>query len=551
MNRNLLKMLFVGACAGFTIPMSAQESVKTRNVSFEGWHLLSYEKDGVYAAEVNQAYEYLKNRKPAARTIVGIIDGGVDITHEDIKDVLWCNPGEIPGNGIDDDKNGYVDDVHGWNFLGTPDGKQMELGFTMADHEYLKLREKYETVDTVSFSPKERKKYAYFQDVCKYSTICQAYREIAVAEAAVKYAEVFNRELGEQYPKKKKFEIKDFGPLLKEGETDPGRIAAYNFFLKRFQRRKNRLIWDEQFYTNRKSVIEEVKAEYNKLMDDYYEGVRIRSTLGDDPEKINDRFYGNNNLLAESAMHGQHVGGIVGANRHNNIGIEGVADVDLMFLRVGPGAGDEHDKEVALCIRYAVDNGARVINMSFGKPFSLHNKWMIDAMKYAEKKGVLLVHSAGNDGINLDVRDFYPNRYVSKNKVLRNWIAVGAIDMYGNPASFSNYGKKEVDLFAPGVKVFSSIYDRRFKYRAMDGTSMAAPVVTGVIALIWNYFPELTAEEVKEAVLGGVTSRKGAIVTCPGNEEKIDFADLCRTGGTLNALEAVKLAEKIYMEKYK
>ena len=176
---------------------------------------------------------------------------------------------------------------------------------------------------------------------------------------------------------------------------------------------------------------------------------------------------------------------------------------------------------------------------------------MIVAMKYAEKKGVLLVHSAGNDGINLDERDFYPNRYVSKNKTLRNWIAVGANDMNGNPAPFSNYGKKEVDLFAPGVNVYSTIYDKRFKYRAMDGTSMAAPVVTGVIALIWNYFPELTAEEVKEAVLGSVTSRKGAIVPCPGSGEKIDFADLCRTGGIVNALEAVKLAEKIYEEKHK
>ncbi len=551
MNRVLLKMLFVGACAGFTIPVSAQKTTDTKNVSFVGWHLLSYEKEGVYAAGVNQAYEYLKDRKPAKKTIVGIVDGGVDITHEDLKDVLWQNPGEIPGNGIDDDKNGYVDDVHGWNFLGTPDGKQMELGFTMADQEYLKLCEKYEGIDTTKLSAKERGEYAYFKDVCKYSPICRAYREIAIAEAAVKYAEVFNRELKEKFPKKKKFEIKEFGPLLEEGETDPVRISAYNFFLKRFQRRKNRLEWSEQFYNNRNSVVEETKAEYNKLKNDYYEGVRIRSTLGDNPEKINDRFYGNNNLLAESAMHGVHVGGIVGANRHNNIGIEGVADVELMFLRVGPGAGDEHDKEVALCIRYAVDNGARVINMSFGKPFSLHNKWMIDAMKYAEKKGVLLVHSAGNDGINLDERDFYPNRYVSKNKTLRNWIAVGANDMNGKPAPFSNYGKKEVDLFAPGVNVYSTIYDKRFKYRAMDGTSMAAPVVTGVIALIWNYFPELTAEEVKEAVLGSVTSRKGAIVPCPGSGEKIDFADLCRTGGIVNALEAVKLAEKIYEEKHK
>lgn len=521
-----------------------------KNASFEGWHLRSYETDGVYGAGVNQAYEYLKNREPKARTVVGIVDGGVDVTHEDLKDVLWRNPGEIPGNGIDDDGNGYVDDVHGWNFLGTPDGKQMEIGYTMADHEYMRLREKYENVDTTSLSSKERREYDYFQDVCEFSFICQAYREIAVAEAAVKYVEVFNRELKKQYPKRKNFEIKEFAPLLDEGETDAGRVSAYNFFLKRFQRRKNRLVWNEQFCNNRNSVVEEVKTNYEKLKDAYLTGVKNRATLGDDPENVKDRFYGNNNLLSESAVHGQHVGGIVGATRNNGIGVDGVADVDLMFVRVGPGNGDEHDKEVALCIRYAVDNGARVINMSFGKPFSHHNKWMIAAMKYAEKKGVLLVHAAGNDGMSLDVRDFYPNRYISKNKTLQNWIAVGSIDMDGNPASSSNYGKREVDLFAPGVNVYSTIYDKRFKYRAMSGTSMATPVVTGVIALIWNYFPELTAEEVKEAMLGGVTSRKGEVVPCPGNGEKVDFDSLCRTGGIVNALEAVKLAEKMYVKKF-
>lgn len=176
---------------------------------------------------------------------------------------------------------------------------------------------------------------------------------------------------------------------------------------------------------------------------------------------------------------------------------------------------------------------------------------MIDAMRYAEKKGVLLVHAAGNDGMCLDERDFFPNRYVSKNKTLRNWIAVGSMDMDGNPASSSNYGKREVDLFAPGVNVYSSIYipGKRIKYRAMSGTSMATPVVTGVIALIWNYFPELTAEEVKEAILGGVKSRKGDTVPCPGSGEKVDFDSLCRTGGILDALEAVKLAEKMAMKK--
>lgn len=142
----------------------------------------------------------------------------------------------------------------------------------MADHEYMRLREKYENVDTTSLSSKERREYDYFQDVCKFSFICQAYQEIAVAEAAVKYAEIFNRELKTLYPKGKRFEIKQFAPLLKEGETNEERISAYNFFLKRFYRRKNRLVWDEQFYNNRNKVVEEVRADYEKLKDSYFAG---------------------------------------------------------------------------------------------------------------------------------------------------------------------------------------------------------------------------------------------------------------------------------------
>lgn len=547
--RTSIKVLALNVCLVSMIsPSVAQRVGVHRATSFVGWHLRSFQADGIYGANVNGAYEYLKDRQPKGRTVVGIVDGGLDINHEDLKDVLWTNPGEVAGNGVDDDGNGYVDDIHGWNFLGTPDGKQLEIGYSMADHEYMRLVDKYKDADTTAFSKKERAEYDYFLDACNYSGICRAYRQIAVVEAAVKYAEVFQRELRAKYPRVKTFEVKQFGPLLEEGETDEARISAYNYFMQRMQQRKGRLEWNDEFFQNRHREVELAKANYEKAKATYFEALEARKTLGDDPENIKDCHYGNNNLLAESALHGMHVGGIVGANRHNDLGVDGVADADLMFLRVGDGGGDEHDKEVALCIRYAVDNGARVINMSFGKPFSLHNKWLVDAMKYAEKKGVLLVHAAGNNGGCLDVRDYYPNRYVSKNKALKNWIAVGSISMDGNPAPSSNYSKREVDLFAPGENVYSTIL--KYKYRAMSGTSMATPVVAGVAALIWNYFPELTAEEVKEAILGGVMSRKGDMVPCPGSGEQIDFAELCSTGGILDALQAVKNAENIYMEKY-
>lgn len=512
------------------------------------WHLRSFDADGVYGAEVIRAYEYLKGRQPKARTVVGIVDGGVEIDHEDLKGALWVNEGEIPGNGMDDDGNGYADDVHGWNFLGTPDGKQLEIGYSVADKEYMRLFSKYEGVDTTRLSRKEKKEYLYFQDVCKFSSISRAYRQIASAEVAVKYAEVFQREMAARYPDRKHFLLKHFADLLEEGEKDTERVKAYHFFREKWSK-DPMFVWSQKFYEGREKLIDEAKADYEKRKVNYAAAEKARKALGDDPENIKDRFYGNNNLAAGSALHGMHVGGIVGATRNNGIGVDGVADAALMFLRVGEGSGDEHDKEVALCIRYAVDHGARVINMSFGKPFSPHNEWMVKAMQYAEKKGVLLVHAAGNDGESLDTRDRFPGRNISGEKMLKNWIAVGSIAMNGEPALSSNYGKREVDLFAPGVNIYSTVPGN--KYRTLSGTSMATPVVTGVIALIWNYFPELTVEEVKQAVLGGVTVRKGELVNRPGSREKVDFGELCITGGILNALEAVKLAEKIYMEKLK
>ena len=223
-----------------------------------------------------------------------------------------------------------------------------------------------------------------------------------------------------------------------------------------------------------------------------------------------------------------------------------------MFIRLHEGDGDERDKDVASAIRYAVDNGARVINMSFGKRTSPGKKMVAEAMIYAEKKGVLLVHAAGNDGASLEVHHLYPSKHVSKRRDLKNWIAVGSIGMSGQPARSSNYGKTEVDLFAPGDGIRSTVPQN--KYQNLRGTSMAAPVVAGVVALIWNYFPELSAREVKQAVLKGVTCRKGEAVFKPGagsTMEQIDFAKLCATGGVVNALEAVKVAEKIYEKKSK
>lgn len=445
------------------------------------WHFRCVEKDSICGADIYRAYDYLKGRQLKAKTIVAIIDGGVEVTHQDLKNSLWVNRGEIPGNGIDDDNNGYVDDVHGWNFLGHADGRPIR-GTQIANWEFWRLQEKYTDVDTMKLSRKEKEEYRYFTDiVCRFSTIA---------------------------------------PIF----------ASDKEFVKKYMDR-----------------ISKMREE--------------RLSVGDGVNSLKIRHYGNNNLLGKDSDHGTHVAGIVGATRGDGVGIDGIADVELMILKVLDG-GDEEDKDVAAAIYYAVDHGARVINMSLSKYFSPNKKLVDKAMRYAESKGVLLVKAAGNDGCPMDKYICYPNQFLSRNKLLKNFICVGSIDAFGLVSTFSNYGKKEVDLFAPGDLIFSTVLDN--KYKKLSGTSMAAPVVTGVVALIWNYFPELTMEQVKQAILEGVTSWKGRYVYLPQAEgymmsmfsrgielpqekaqEVVDFGDLCTTGGILNALQAVKIAERM------
>lgn len=469
----------------FLLPLGlvAQEEMKkgqSREVAIlrprelpRDWHWGCMEVDTVSGADIYRAYDYLKGREPKAKTVVAIIDAGGDVTHRDLKDRLWVNRKEIPGNGIDDDNNGFVDDVHGWNFLGLPDGSDIP-GTVAADWEFLRLCDKFANVDTMKLSRKEKAEYRYFVElVMPFSTL-------------------------RLYP-------------------DSSKI-------------------------------------YRKKVEVMHERQKMRESVGDDLNSLKIRCYGNNNLLGANAVHGTHVGGIVGAKPTDESGANGIADVELMFVRM-LGNGDEQDKDVASAIYYAVDNGARVINMSINKFFSPNKKLVYKAMRYAESKGVLIVKAAGNESIPLDKYPAYPNKFLSRKKSLRNFICVGSIGPYGKISRFSNYGKISVDLFAPGEHIYSTVLNG--KHRRMSGTSMAAPVVTGVAALIWNYFPELTAEQVKQAILEGVESWKGRRFELPralgrmrGEKEvkMVNFEELCVTGGVLNALQAVKVAERMSKE---
>ena len=516
------------------------------------WQMGAMDTDKVFGAEIWKAYDYLKKVEPKARTIVAIIDGGTELDHEDLKAALWVNRGEIPGNGIDDDGNGYVDDVHGWNFAGRKDGSQLETGSLEADREYLVLSEQFEGVDTSGLSRKEYKRYRYFKEnVEPFSSIWQAKRDIAGAKAVERYAELFEKELRAKDPNRKAFSGADLASIMKNGETDAARWEAYEFCVRKMK--GNPLMSWTKLYAQRDDLVKDAEKEYRKRVETVKTSERERAALGDNQNDASDRNYGNNRLAGKkSALHGMHVGGIVGATRNNGIGMDGVADVELMFIRLHEGDGDERDKDVASAIYYAADNGARVINMSFGKRTSPGKGMVEKALRYAEKKGILLVHAAGNDGASIEEHHLYPSKHADGKRDLKNWISVGSIGMTGHPAKSSNYGKREVDLFAPGDGVYSSVPGN--KYKNLRGTSMAAPVVAGTAALIWNYFPELSAREVKQALLKGVTCRKGEKVTKPGLSGtlvQVDFEELCATGGVLNALGAVKIAEKMYMKKSK
>jgi subtilisin family serine protease len=239
--------------------------------------------------------------------------------------------------------------------------------------------------------------------------------------------------------------------------------------------------------------------------------------------------------------HGTHVAGIIGAVRNNDVGVDGIApSVKVMMVRAVPD-GDERDKDIANAIRYAVDNGAQVINMSFGKAFSPQKAAVDSAVRYADAHGVLMVHAAGNDAENSDVKASFPSPNYLGGGRAQNWIEVGASSWKSGEslvAPFSNYGHTLVDVFAPGVDILSTVPGG---YERDSGTSMAAPVVTGLAALLLDYFPTLTGADVKRIILASAVRHTDQSVQKPGGGS-VRFGELSATGGIVNAYAAIKMA---------
>jgi len=496
------------------------------------WFNLDPQIDKVRGVSTERAYNELLPNKKSKTVIVAIIDSGVDIEHEDLKDKIWTNEDEIAGNGIDDDKNGYIDDVHGWNFIGNPNGEVVSHDNLELTRLYIKYKKVYDGKSATDFKGKKLDEYNLYQELkTEYEKELEQAKQMvamlnnfmtAYNEADVAVKKFLNKD---EYTNEEVQALVTEDAEITKAKQILGTIASMNIGI-------NDIKDGLEHYDN--------QLKYNLNVD-----FDPRNIVGDDYNNTSEKFYGNTNLIGSDASHGTHVAGIVGANRNNEIGMKGIAnDIKIMVIRTVPD-GDERDKDVANSVYYAVNNGAKIINMSFGKAYS-PNKAVVDAaFKYAEKKGVLLVHAAGNDGQNNDVKKNFPNaRYLKSKKTCKTWIEVGASSWEDEDfaAGFSNYGQKTVDVFAPGVQIYSSIPGSLYKNN--DGTSMASPVVAGLAALVLSYYPNLTAIQLKEIILKSVSDFGSAKVTSPGSKgDKTDFRNLSVTGGIVNAYNALKLAE--------
>jgi len=503
------------------------------------WHMLDLQQDHIYGISIERAYQELLKTKKSTPVIVAIIDSGIDTLHEDLKPVLWHNALE-KDNGLDNDKDGYVGDVFGWNFIGSKDPAK---NVTKDTEEYLRFyfknKERFEKV--TSDDQLSKKDQAVYHEWLRSKTaVLQNTKEQkslnSLANALKLYSQynpVFQKDLNKEV-----FSVSDLKAFQ---TTNTDKIEAQRSYISLFRISRSDTT-NKQIYFKITHLMDSLKLIV-KMPETKPLNYRD-SIVGDNYADFKDRFYGNNNVMGGDHRHGTHVAGIIGAVRNNGVGMNGIADnVKLMMIRTVPD-GDEHDKDVAEAIHYAVDHGAKVINMSFGKTFSPEQQWVEDAFRYAAKKDVLIVKAAGNDGQDIDsVKSFPTTRYIKGDKLMPNVLTIGA----SGPtlptliASFSNYGKTMVDVFAPGVRIYSTVPGKG-TYSPMSGTSMASPVVVGVAAVLKSYFPNLTAVQIKKIIEESVT-KINEPVRKPGTTKMVPMTDLCHSGGIVNVYNAIKLAE--------
>lgn len=521
-----------------TIPL---KSITLSETQLQNWNAADLLLDTIPGMSVDRAYKDIIKDKKGQTIIVGVIDSGVDIEHEDLDGVIWTNSKEIKGNGKDDDQNGYIDDIHGWNFLGDAENENFEYTRIIK-----KLKPKYIGKNLASVNDSDKEEYQiYIQAKAEYEEKYQKavankdqYEQI-VGMAKASHGAVSKVIGKEGYTSKELLAAKADTPemqqniaflsqmfgFLDEGESIPDLVKNLSEGIEHFTDQLN----------------------YNLNLD--FDGRKI---VGDNVNDITDVNYGDNNVMGpnpdkKGIKHGTHVAGIIAAERNNGKGMNGVAqNVKIMAIRAVPN-GDEYDKDIALAIRYAVNNGAKVINASFGKYYATHSDWVREAIKYAGEKDVLIVNAAGNEGIDLDQKEVYPNDQTSTiPEISDNFITIGALNYeYGSMllANFSNYGKSNVDVFAPGVKIWATTPNNTYEF--LDGTSMAAPAVSGVAAMIRSYYPALKASEVKQLLMNSGLTTNATVIVGEGSTNTNKFTELSKSGKMVNLYNALILADKM------
>lgn len=493
--------------------------------------------DSVPGISLDKAYEFIKNKK-GTTVIVGVIDSGIDIEHEDLKNVVWTNEDEIADNDKDDDNNGYTDDIHGWNFLGGEKGaanpEQLELTRIVK-----KWMPRFDGKAAAEISEADKKDFELYTnlkaiiDEKNGNANNQVAQYVGIKELLMKANDTIVKVLnGKELNASNINEVTLADQALMQGKMIMMSILDSGSSI-------------EQAYDELDGIVDHYSNQLNAQYKIDFNG----RVAGDDPYDITDTKYGNNLVIGskDDEIHGTHVSGIIAAERNNGIGMNGVAqNVKIMAVRAVPD-GDEYDKDVALAIRYAVDNGAKVINMSFGKSYSPNKEWVYDAIKYAASKDVLLVHAAGNDASDIDEADNFPtDADDKKTEISDNVITIGAMTRHFNEklvASFSNYGKLNVDVFAPGLEIYSTF--PKDSYESIQGTSMAAPEVAGVAALIRSYYPKLSAAQVKRIIMDSGIEFKQKIILPGSKTDTVDFTELSVSGKILNAYNALLMADTL------
>lgn len=509
-------------------PIESADQLPTRKSALpendlQRWSHLDILKDTVPGMSVDRAYEEIIKDKVGKKVVVAVIDSGIETDHADLKPQIWVNPKETAGNGKDDDKNGYIDDVHGWNILGDTNEEQLEMTRIVSRGD--DGSEQYKR----AVKELAEKRAEAEEENAQLTLLRNAHDKVA------------------KFLKKEDYTKEDLDKIGTDAPDDVKKAKNISYMLLSRGKLAGDFLKEYGDYVN---------GQLNYNLNPDFKGRKTN----DDIFNINDKNYGNNDVMGnrEHAKHGTHVAGIIAQTRHNNIGGDGVAsnNVEIMSVRAVPD-GDEYDKDVALAIRYAVDNGAKVINGSFGKYFEQNSKWVQDAIKYAADKDVLIVVAAGNDAMDLNPADGedvkrYPNDRIegTDTEVSDNFLVVGALNpSFGEKmvANFSNFGSKDVDVFAPGVKIYATVPFGKYEY--LQGTSMASPNAAGVAAMIRSYYPKLTAAQVKQIMKdSGVAVNKEVIVSGKAKDKR-NFKEISTSGKFVNLYNALILADKVSKEK--